>query len=1110
MTSISNQVSARTVPLPLMQPFAMITFDWDGTAVMHRSDNAGAVRALLERLLRMGVFIVIVTGTNFPNIDHQLAAAIRGPHKRRLFISANRGSEVYGFDAASAPILVWQRVATPEEDRRLTEIANAVRETLVARTDLEIRVIYNRLNRRKIDLIPLPAWSDPPKSALGLLLQAVNERLRGAGLSDGLRAVMALTEQTARERGLPEARITTDVKHVEVGLTDKADAVAWMMREVAHTEGIPPGQVLIVGDEFGPIDGFAGSDDKMVTPAAQGVVFVSVGPEPGGVPPEVIHLGGGPDRFQELLAQQVAMHAQRARPATAAALDLPTIPATDRDWLFVEEGFALAREHEIESLFAVANGYVGVRGALAEGSSLSLPATYVAGVFDVGTGAGSIPALVVLPDWAQVRVVVDGHTLHLEAGEILEHRRVLDLRRGIFWREWRQRDPTGRVTHVRYLRLASLSDRHALLQSLTVTPENYRGRLRLESAIERATGDAERAMSKPYAPIPVPDTPAPPSNGSPASVTGPLILHATSTGVTVAVALASAVRREGGGVIMRAAEDDAGRRVEGWEWEEEIGQVSRLDRLVAVHTSRDTEQPAAAAAAHLQRMLHDGVDAIRDAHVRAWESRWQIADIVAEGDEETTRALRFGIYHLIGAANPADERVSIGARALTGDAYKGHVFWDTEIFMLPFYTFTDPAAACALLMYRYHTLPAARAKAHGLGYRGALYAWESTDTGEETTPSEVTAPNGEMVRILTGEQEHHISADVAYAIWQYWQASGDDTFFVETGAEIVLETARFWASRGTIGPDGRYHIRTVIGPDEYHEGVDDNAYTNGMAQWNLERGAETACTLAERWPARWQALAERLTITAQESQEWARLAAAMYTGFDPHTGLFEQFSGYFGLEDIDLTTYTGRTVPMDVLLGRERTQRSQVVKQADVVLLLHLLWDRFPPQVREENFRYYEPRTGHGSSLSPGIHALVAARLGNLPLAERYLRQAIDIDLANNMGNAAGGVHAAALGGLWQVVVFGFAGMRLQGDGLAFDPHLPQGWRSLRFAVRWRGSTLRVMVRQEPTAIEVRLEGVDMLQVAVAAEAPTVLRPGCRYTVTRAHEQWEQWREVPG
>jgi len=379
------------------------------------------------------------------------------------------------------------------------------------------------------------------------------------------------------------------------------------------------------------------------------------------------------------------------------------------------------------------------------------------------------------------------------------------------------------------------------------------------------------------------------------------------------------------------------------------------------------------------------------------------------------------------------------------------VFWDTDIFMLPFFILTYPEAARALVMYRYHTLVAARAKAARLGYRGAFYAWESADSGEDVTPPFVVAPDGQIVRILTGEQEQHISADVAFGVWSYWRATGDERFLLEAGAEILIETARFWANRAEREEDGRYHIRGVIGPDEYHETVDDNAYTNGMAQWNLEVAAETANLVAERWPEAWQALSRRLAIEPEEPHRWQQVARDFYTGFDEQTGLFEQFRGYFGLEDIDLAAFVPRTAPIDVLLGRERIQRSKIIKQPDVVMLVHLLWERMPPEVRKANFEYYEPRCGHGSSLSPAIHALVAARLGDTALAERYFRQAAEIDLADNMGNAVGGIHAGALGGLWQAAVFGFAGLRFCGEKPEHHANLPPSWRSLSMRFQWRG-----------------------------------------------------------
>ena len=708
-------------------------------------------------------------------------------------------------------------------------------------------------------------------------------------------------------------------------------------------------------------------------------------------------LSGGPAGHPELLARQANLH----------LVELPVAPTADPGWILVEEGFTLAREHEVESLFAIGNGYAGSRGSLAEGSALSAPATFVAGVFD--SEAGSVPSLAPTADWTRLSGIIDGKPLRLDRGHNLEHRRILDMRQGILWREWRHQDEAGRITRLRALRLASMADRHLLVQSVTITPENFSGSMFID-----------------------------------ATLSGPVV-RATDSGTMVALAMARRVTGPAGCWTPSTELVDSRQSLE-----LRLGETYRLDRIVALHTSRDTGEPRETARRHVERAIEDVAGVIGE-HRDAWLARWEVSDLRIEGDPAAQRALRFAIYHLLSSANPQDNRVSIGARGLSGPAYKGHVFWDTDIFMLPFFILTYPEAARALVMYRYHTLSAARAKAARLGYRGAFYAWELADSGAEATPPFGVAPNGEVIRFLTGEHEHHISADVAFGVWNYWQATGDDRFLLEAGAEILIETARFWESRVVREEDGRYHIRAVIGPDEYHETVDDNAYTNGLAQWNLEVAAEIVNFVGEHWPGPWQALSRRLGIEPEELHQWQHVARDLYTGFDEQTGLFEQFRGYFGLEEIDLAAFEPRTAPIDVLLGRERIQRSKIIKQPDVMMLIHLLWERMSPEVRKANFEYYEPRCGHGSSLSPAIHALVAARLGNTALAARYFQQAAEIDLADNMGNAAGGVHVGALGGLWQAAVLGFAGLRVCGERPEHRANLPPSWRSLSMRYQWRG-----------------------------------------------------------
>ena len=331
---------------------------------------------------------------------------------------------------------------------------------------------------------------------------------------------------------------------------------------------------------------------------------------------------------------------------------------------------------------------------------------------------------------------------------------------------------------------------------------------------------------------------------------------------------------------------------------------------------------------------------------------------------------------------------------------------------------------------------------------------------------------------------------------------------VEAGAEMLVETARFWASRSQVERDGHAHIRQVIGPDEYHEWVDDSAYTNAMAGFNLERAADTLAILEREQPGDWQQLSAQLGLMENEAPKWRELASALTTGFDPATNLFEQFAGYFQLEEVDAIAHQACTMPADVCLGAERVNRSKVIKQADVVALSALLWGQWPVAVHEANFRYYEPRTAHGSSLSPALYALVAARLGDGARAQAYFRQAAEIDLANNMGNAAGGVHMGAFGELWQAAVFGAAGLQLREDGIAVDPHLLPGWTELAFPLQWRGRALRLRFEAHPRRIDVVIERGDELTVAVIGGAACRVRGGQCFSLRGDQSGWGNWEEI--
>ena len=732
-------------------------------------------------------------------------------------------------------------------------------------------------------------------------------------------------------------------------------------------------------------------------------------------------------------------------------------PTADAAWVLYDDGCDPLRESDRATRFAISNGFLGIRASQAINRSpqrVDQPKTYVAGLFDTPDADGAVPELVPIPEGLQVRVGLPGGPLVQHFGAGPSHPLTLDMRRGLLLSECRLVDGSAVSVHLRLLSLVSQHQRSLGLQLLHLEVERGETEMTLEASIE----GVDRGLTVERL-----------ENGFG-------VWRTRHSGKGLGMAAAVALRIDGQEVAPVALAPFKW----SWTWRSRPGQIVCLERIVAVARSDAPDQdPGTDALDDLKAGRESGWRSLLAQHETAWSGRWSSSDIEVKGDAPAQEALRFAVYQLNSAANPDDPRLSIGARALTGADYRGHVFWDTEIFLLPFYTLTWPEAARSLLMYRFHTLDGARAKAADRGWRGAFYAWESTDTGMETTPKQTVAPDRQIIDIHTGEQEQHISADVAYAVWQYWQATGDDEFLIEAGAEILLETARFWSSRAQLDPDGLHHIRGVIGPDEYHENIDDNAFTNVMARWNIRRALEIATILRERWPDRWATLSSRLALIDTELKQWAGVAGAMATSLDPATGLFEQFRGYFDLEDVNLSAYTGRSVPMDVVLGRERTQRSQVIKQADVVALLALLPEEFAGKTGTANFHYYEPRCGHGSSLSTALHGLVAARLGETAIALNYFHRTAAIDLADTKVAIGGGIHIAAQGGLWLMAVFGFAGLSMSDEAVALAPLLPPSWASLTFRIQWRGRCVRISIDQLRRRIDAVLESGDPMTLVV-------------------------------
>jgi trehalose/maltose hydrolase-like predicted phosphorylase len=779
--------------------------------------------------------------------------------------------------------------------------------------------------------------------------------------------------------------------------------------------------------------------------------------------------------------------------------DDPLLPTNDPAWTVVSDSYDQLRDRIIQSRFTISNGFLGVEAgpAITPGDATTqvaqqiVPArTYVAGLFDTPEGDNAVPELVPAPDWLHVRILLSGQEMKHHPDDLALHHMTLDMKRGALFDEGNHSMASGLDGRVSALRLVSLSDRALGLQVIQFELGTGTTEITFSASIE-ATGLVPERIQQDLG-----------------------LWRTPHSGRRLAMATASSLHIDGlnclptatgplGSSPLGSSPLGSSPLGSSWTWTARPGQLVCFARIVAVvRGDAEAVDPAIAARTKLDEARRIGWRGVLAAHEAAWVTRWQSSDIVIDGDPAAQRALRFAIYHLNSAANPDDEHVSIGARALTGEDYRGHVFWDTDIFLLPFYVLTWPEAARSLLMYRFHTLDGARSKAAGMGWRGALYAWESADTGAEATPAQVIAPDLRIVDVLCGKQEQHISADVAYTVWQYWLATGDETFLCDAGAEIILETARFWASRAALESDGHCHIRGVIGPDEYHENIDDNAYTNVMAAWNIRRALDVAALLGERWPACWTRLSSRLGLTGSELKQWQDVADRMATGFDPRTGMIEQFAGYFALEDIDPRRYAARAIPIDIVLGKERTQRSQLVKQADVVALLALLPEAFPPGAFPPgadvaNFRYYEPRCSHGSSLSPAMHGLVAARLGDTAMALHYMRQAATIDLGDTVGVTAGGVHIAALGGIWMLVVFGFAGVSLRNDSMAINPFLPAAWHSLTFCLQWRGRRIRLSFDRDAQRVEATLVSGETMTLTVS-ETVHQLHPDVTLNVSTA------------
>jgi trehalose/maltose hydrolase-like predicted phosphorylase len=1041
--------------------YRLIAFDWDGTAVTDRSEHPAELAQAMGRILESGVTLAVITGTNAGNVSGQIAPLLSATALSRLYLMVNRGSEVYAYDAAGELELLWRRDASDAENRALDETTAAVRKELAAR-GITTGVVANRMNRRKIDLIPEPEWADPPKARIDELLQAVSRRL--SSLPGGIGAVIDLSARMAVEHGLPDARITSDVKHVEIGLTDKSDSISFLMRRLAPMRGIRPQEILIAGDEFGPISGVEGSDYRMVTRLAEGATLVSVGKEPNGVPEGVAHLGGGPEEFVRILDHQADLPApvedRPAPPAPAAAEE-----TGGEGWLVTADSYHPDGDPSFETLFGQANGYMGVRGSADEPHPAATPGAYLAGLYD-GPEAG-VEDMAVIPDWTTAEIGIAGRPFEPWQWTVHSQLRTLDLTALAFRRELVVEDPDGRRIRFTSVRLLSLDEPHTAGIRLALSLENGPS-----AGVELVAGlrTREAAGALPHC-----------EAMAAGHRDGTDLLHARTPGARVAVDVAQAVAARHGEDSLTgehvADEGFSGRR---FQTTLEAGDTVVLERFVAVYSEREQELPARAAADAAERARRAGWSAFESAHRAAWSHAWARADVEITGDADAQLGLRFAVAQLIAHSPLAGSRASIGAKGLTGEGYKGHVFWDTDMFLMPFYALTMPEVARRIIEYRLGTLPAARRHAADHDLDGAWFAWESAATGDDVTPDYVIGPEGRRMRVLTGKQEIHVDADIAWGVDAYLRASGDERILADGAADMVAEVARFFASRGEETPRG-YEIDHVIGPDELHEDVRNSAFTNVLGAWTMRMAAN----LAE---------AGRTQAPATEIARWRELAERMVVLHDGQ-GRIEQHEGF-----LELPLPEGRAAQGQGLAFEGDRMQWRDVKQADVVMLMAVLEPLFDEDARRANYLLYEPLTRHLSSLSEAVHSLVARRVGLDDQADEYLTRAIAIDLHDSRGSRPEGIHMATQGGLWQAVVCGCGGVRAERDALRLDPSLPEGWQQLRFRIQHAGVPLTVTMSRNLLTVEAASGSTRVSMDGFEGEVAA----GCPLRLTWAGDGWRR------
>ncbi|MHA6794284.1 glycoside hydrolase family 65 protein [Pseudonocardia bannensis] len=789
-------------------------------------------------------------------------------------------------------------------------------------------------------------------------------------------------------------------------------------------------------------------------------------------------------------------------------------------WTLVFDGWDPADEGRREALCTVGNGYFATRGAAPESSAdgVHYPGTYAAGCYnrlhdEVAGQAVENESLVNLPNWLDLRFAIeDGDWVDLAAVQVLQHRRVLDLRRGVLSRVVRFVDAAGRHTSMRQRRFVHMGQPHLAGLHTTFTAEDWNGRLRVVSGLDAAvtnTGVARyRQMSGQHLAVL--------GSREPDGQSVLLTARTTQSELRIAEAARTRILRAGRPIgLPRRLVREPARIAHEFDVEITAGAPVAVEKVVALFTSRDVaiSEPGLAAV----ELLRDaaGFDNLLDSHELAWQQLWQrFAIDLGHGRDpartDTLRTLRLSAFHLLQTVSPHNVNLDAGipARGLHGEAYRGHVFWD-ELFVFPLFTLRLPGLARALLLYRIRRLDAARRAARAAGQIGAMYPWQSGSDGREESQRIHLNPRSGRWLPDTSHLQRHVGLAVAYNIWQYYQATGDLAFLAEHGAEALLEIARFWSGLARRDPArGRYVIHGVMGPDEYstrypgaaEPGLDDNAYTNVMAVWVLLRAQDALDAL----PAtRRTELLEGLGLGPAELLRWRDVSRRMYVPIHSD-GVISQFEGYRDLLELEWDDYRrryGDIQRLDRILEAEgrSVDDYQVSKQADVLMLFYLLSAdelrellgrlgyALPPEAIPRTIDYYLARTAHGSTLSALVHAWVLAR-ANREQALEHFERALHSDTADIQGGTtAEGVHLGAMAGCVDLLQRCFAGLETRQDALWLNPHWPRRFGVLELTVQYRAQPLRVRV----TGREV--------QVSAEPGPGRPIRVGCGEEVRELH-----------